>query len=417
MKRNLILTTLLSLLLVIAYFAYEKPTHPQTSLGEAKALMNFSNLGELKSFKNNLVSIIVKDQQYFIGNPSNQHLADKKNVDLFLNYLGNLHHKTIIDSGERSDFIPNDNNQIIFQFENEKLVFTLGEKLQFSPEYYLELKRNNKSLIVLVEDKNIPDGVYQKEDSHNHDLNYRQILSLMNLDQQFFEDKKVFRKLPHLNVSRIELTNFRGHSYVVDFKNKTTKPPKPSYLKMDDHNIIRFMESLEKLRAKKIITNKSLPDLKQKLSEMVVISHDNRKITLSLFNKYKDRAGYFLVNDHDPFIFEMQRADCEFLFKKVDHYWNLRFTTNLEQTISINNKTFQSNDQRIQKITNLLKSRAMLMKEVDIKNEGYQYLYQLRNNDQTFKFFHKDEEILITIDGKSGLLYYGGKDFPLKIEK
>ena len=319
MKRNLILLSLLSFLLITTYYLYEKPTLHKVSKNDSKSLMDFKDLGELKSFRNNNISISIKNGRYYIGDPKNNYLAEKKNIELFLNYLGNLHHKKIITEGKREEFIPLNANQLVFTFENESLIFTLGRKLDFSPEYYLELKRKNKSLIVLVEDKNIPEGVYQKEDSHNHDLNYRQILTLMNLDSKFFEDKKVFRLIDNMNINQVNLTNFRGSSYKINLNKNTTTPKIPKVLNINSKAVFNLREELEKLKSKKLIRNYDKKQLSQKLAEIKVSLKSSQVVSLSLFNKYKNKPGYYLQNSQDYFVFEMQRSDCEFFFRRIYH--------------------------------------------------------------------------------------------------
>lgn len=416
MKRNLFLLSLTSLLLIIIYFQYEKPEQSE-AIHKESSLLNYSDLGELNSFQTKSTRITFHDGRPYVGEADDQHFADPKTVDMFLNYLKNLHHKKVIKEGDRNDYIKNNDFQLIFNFEQENLIFTLGEKLSFSAEYYMEVKRGNKSIIVLVSDKNIPEGVYQKEDSHNHDLNYRQILSLISMDKTFFEDKRIFRKREEIDIISTTLINFRGASFSINFKDLTTSPSVPSQLSLNVNSIKILTHSLKNLRAKKIITEYHPQKLSQRLAQMKVELKDQSMLELSLYNKYLDKPGYYIVNSEDKMLFSLERSHCEFFFQRLHDYWNLKFLDKISTPFEIEGESFSKDNPKIHPLKKMLTSQGIKWWQGDLNKENYKYLYQVKVNNEVYKLYHRAEEILITMDGTSGPLYYKDKNFPLKVSE
>lgn len=345
MKNNVILLIISIGLGFFTYYYQELGDRTrEVEVEKAQEILNFQAMGEVRSFSLPHVKIRYGDNSYFLD-PANEEV-DVARVNKFLEQISYVKVKRIIDYSEvnkRSDFITNDELKMTFTFENGSASFILGEKLNFSRDFYLEVEKTingkTKKQLVVAFNSEVLDQVYAKEEAHRSDHQFNRFKSLYYLSEAFFRDHRIFG--PWMNskwsLQRIYIDNNRnvGHSLLLD--KRKTNPAIPNFLELDIKAVQKFEKEFAVLEASKVITfnNEELLSGDKRFAMVIVSSTKGT----SRFSLYKDLnselRGHYIVFPDRKLLYEITKEQADLFKGSVQRFWKLQAWNSLPNELKI----------------------------------------------------------------------------------
>ncbi|MCR9203456.1 MAG: hypothetical protein NXH75_02695 [Halobacteriovoraceae bacterium] len=329
MNKNLILFLIAIGLGVFTYFFQEIPDRKEYKEKQLRgALLDPVALGELKGIILPEVEIAKQGEQYLLLKTGE--LVDSRKIDWFMNILSKIKMRRVLPKSEwkekeRELFFPNDSEKMIFAFQNGKVSFLLGSKLEFDRSFYMEVEDGEKvSRVIAFDDGNL-DAVYNEGDGHRSDHYYRRFQSLFYLKADFFRDYRIFRHWMNKKWSLLEVTidNKRNRKFSLNFPEGRTEPNPPFFLSSNLELMGEIEKKLVAIEGKEFVEKRDADFEKEPMATMVVNSTVG-EVTLRLLKSKRDKQSYFLESTLDKNIYKIEKKHTPIFFKNVQEFWNLK---------------------------------------------------------------------------------------------
>lgn len=329
MKKNLILFLIAVGLGLLTYFYQELPDRKEVEEKEKRgALLDPEALGELKGIGLPEVKITKQGEQYLL--PLTGELVDERKIEWFMNILSKIKMRRLLPdenwtASKRKEFFPSDEERMEFIFQNGRVTFLLGKKLEFDRSFYIEVDDGKKVSRVVAIDSGVMDAVYDKEAGHRADHYYRRFQSLFYLKPDFFRDYRIFRHWMNKKWSFLEvnLDNRRNIAFSVNFKEAKTNPSTPFFLGGNLTAMRRFEELLAKLEGKSFALEMNKDFENEPLAKMVVNS-TRGEARFTLLKSKRDKAAYFLKSSLDNNIYRIEKEHADLFLLNVQDFWDLK---------------------------------------------------------------------------------------------
>ena len=327
MKRNLILLALAIGLGSFTYYYQELGDRQEREEEKHKGmLLDPAVLGELKAFRLPEVDITKQGDQYLF--PDSGGLADERKVDWFFSILSGIRAKRIIpkekwEQSKRSEFFPNDNEEMTFIFENGQVTFLLGKKLEFDRSFYIEVKNGEKVSHVVAFDSGPLDTAYEKKEGHRADHHFRRFQSLFYLSKDFFRDYRFFRHWMHKKWSLLEVAvdSTRNIAYSINFPEGQTSPKVPFFLSLKTEVVLAFEKRVVHLEGKSFAAKEDQNFFEEPLSTMKINSTLGAA-TLTLLRSKRDKKAHFIKSSLDEFFYKIDEKTAKVLFLNIQDFWS-----------------------------------------------------------------------------------------------
>lgn len=355
MSKNLVLFLSCVALGTFTYFYQEIGEREERKEKEiSEEILNFKAMGELRGFQLPSVEVEYAKDKYYLKESGDE--IDPSRVNKFLGQLSFVKVRRVLEKKEvekRSNFIPTDEFKMAFTFENGTATFTLGDKLGFSRDFYLEVEKEirgkvSKQIIVAFNSE-VVDEVYAKEIAHKSDHLYRRFKSLYYLSEEFFRDHRIFGQWmdSKWSLQRVYIDNNRtkGHSVLLDKRN--TNPKCPSFLSFDLKKAQEFEKALANLSAKRIVAfnNPKILD-NEKREAMIIVSSTKGNTRFNLYKDLnQDLKGYFIAFADKNLLYEITDEQAGLFLGSVEKYWKMNLWDEMNRpkslSISFNGKSYK----------------------------------------------------------------------------
>lgn len=439
MRRNLILLFLAIGLGSFTYYYQELGDRQEREDEKNKGmLLDPTILGELKAFRLPEVDITKQGDQYLF--PDSGELADERKVDWFFSILSGIRSKRIIskekwEESKRSEFFPNDNEEMTFIFENGRVTFLLGKKLEFDRSFYIEVKNGDKVSQVVAFDSGPLDTVYEKQDGHRADHHFRRFQSLFYLSKEFFRDYRFFRHWMNKKWSLLEVAvdSNRNIAYSIDFPKAKTSPKVPFFLSLKKDVVLAFEKRIALLEGKSYAAKEDQDFFEEPLSTMKINSTLGAA-TLTLLRSKRDKEAYFIKSSLDEFIYKIDEKTAKVLFLNIQDFWSkkiwqerpsevtFKFPDRKEQTVSFkyNDGAFRASQGAkhlpFKKFIDFFSKPALYWSAGESLKDGFIHQFTVDWGKGPFFLMIRSGEILLYHkESKQGLIYSmeGLPPFPL----
>jgi hypothetical protein len=216
--------------------------------------------------------------------------------------------------------------KMTFKFEKGEATFTLGKKLDYDQSFYMEVTKENKSEIVIVNDESPDPGMYESDEAYKRsDAKYKRLEVLFLLTNKYFYDTRVFKDFNYsqdkINFKKIIISTFRNKKFEINFENQTTIPAPPGNIRYFEDNWVSFHRFLSKLEGKSLYYPANPKLLDEVLSQFEITDRDNRSYNLQVYKKYSEENGYFLKSSLDNIIYQLRPEDAQYFFTNVQDFW------------------------------------------------------------------------------------------------
>lgn len=301
-------------------------------LAKKTALLDMEKLGDISAISGVKLNF-EKRGEYYHDKENNLRLS-KDRLAEFVTILSSQKVRTFLNQDEVNKvgvafYIPDPTMKMTFKFEKGEVTFTLGKKLDYDQSFYMQVTRDNKSQIVIVNDESPDPGVYQNDEEYKKsDAKYKRLEVVFLLTNKYFYDTRVFKDFNYgmekVNFKTINIATFRNKKYTVNFENSTTNPAPPKGVGYFEENWVSFLQFLTKLEGKSLYYPAEPGKLDEVLSQFEVKDRENRLYTLEVYKKYGDENGYFLKSSLDNIIYQLKPEDAQYFFVNVQDFWEKR---------------------------------------------------------------------------------------------
>jgi hypothetical protein len=330
-NKNLLLLLLLIIGIALTYWFEEKGTADKRN--EAKthySILDARELGDLKAIRSIKLNMKKAGEAYTAAD-NNLELSTKK-VNEFFAILAGLKTKNSISNSDvskvgRKFYIADENMKMNFQFRNGELEFILGNKLDYDQSFYMEITRNGKRQMFVVNDESPDPGVYTNEKEYNKSAaKYKRLKMIFMLTNVYFYETRVLKNMNYsdqkINFKKIDISTFRNKKFQIDFEKTMTSPAIPTGLHYDEENWIAFHKMLSNLEGKTIFYPVKDSNLDEVLSRFEVTDREGATYTLDVYKKYGSLLGYFLKSSlSKDKLYELKSEDALYFFVNVQDFW------------------------------------------------------------------------------------------------
>lgn len=333
-NKNVLLFLVLILLLVGTYIFEERGTiNKKFETDRASQLLDTQKMGDLVSIKANTINLVKRGE--FFYDPANNIVVSDLRLDEYFTILSSL--RTIksipqeeIQKAGLNQFIPENAPSIEFGFDKGFLKFTLGAKVQFDQSFYMQVTKENREEVYLVQDISADPGAYQsEEDYRTSDVKYKRVLYLFYLTNKYFYDTQIFRGLDYkedkINFDEMAISTFRNKKFLLDFKKTQTLPIPPKSVGYFEDNWISFHQFLTNLEGKEIIYPFEKKQLDEVVSHFEIKDRTGKKIDLLLYKTYQKKPGYYLTTSLSDYLYEIDGKVAQHFFVNIQDFWNKKF--------------------------------------------------------------------------------------------
>lgn len=338
--KNLSLLTVLILAITATYFFEERAgKKDKAALDKKLSLVDVDRLGDITAIEGIKLSFEKRGADYY-AKENNLKLSSAR-LDEFFTILSGLRIKSVLDQTEvekvgKTQYIPDPTMKMTFKFEKGELTFVLGKKLDYDQSFYMEVIRDGRSQVVVVNDESPDPGVYQNDDEYKKsDAKYNRLQMVFLLTNKYFYDTRIFKEMNYeqekINFREISISTFRNRRFTLNFKDSVTFPPAPKVLGYFEQNWVSFHQVLSKLEGKEIYFPAEPHLLKEPLSRFEVTDREERKYTLDVYKKYGEENGYFLKSSLDNIVYRLKPEDAQYFFVNVQDFWNKKIAPDGKQ--------------------------------------------------------------------------------------
>lgn len=348
MKKNLILLGVLIGLLTLTYFVYEVGEHEEKIKEVQKEqLFQPEELGEIKSLKNNVVTLIKEGQHFYTQEP--KLLVDQRKVEHVFEILTGVRSIRTLRENELSPeqmtkMFPKTKYKLIFEFERGRLEFLFGNKLQFDQTFYLQLTWSpadgpKEIKTVIARDVSLEKGMYSKENHHLSDRKYNRLLTIIFLDAEFFYESRLFPELSEGFFRQVSVTSRSNRPFTLNFDSqKTTPAPFSEELAYQNEKIKNFQRELSKLEAARVAPSSLNVSSQNSSAQLVVtVKHEDskeRQIDLKVYRSSEDKDIFWVKrgDEEQTFVFEERPG---VFYSHVQDFWDKTPKLNLQSDFVI----------------------------------------------------------------------------------
>ena len=331
MKKNIFLFLGLVLLLGITYIVHERggELNEKAHL-EKHQLFNPEKLGEILVFSNG-VATLERTETGFVT--TNQKIkVDQRKFDSAMEILAPIQAKRFLVNEELEDLqfnlaFPHLNYKFSFKFERGEVEYLIGEKLQFSQDFYMRVKwrydgEEEVVKTVIATDVSPTEGVYSQETFHLSDRKYVRLLSLVFLDEEFFADTRLIPNLDSNSLLSLTLENMHNRAFEIDFqKNEVT--PKPFDPLISNLNEIQSLKTLlVNLSGDRLISEFEKAELGDIIATMKINLQDQKPVELKLYQNYKSHGEMVATSSLVTGLFPIKPAEANVFLRGHQFYWD-----------------------------------------------------------------------------------------------
>jgi len=177
-------------LVSLAYWWEEKGAKDNFSGTKEVSIYDAKKLGTLEKISFTSFSIKVEKEEFFLENGQK---LDKKKVEKLLSALSDINIRRELKSDNIESYIK-EKKSLSFSFEHGVLHFYLGEKLEYSREFYMlvkmEIRGKKSQRLVIAYDRKPAEGIYFEKDEKTTPLPYKRFRSWFFKDKIYFEKDK-----------------------------------------------------------------------------------------------------------------------------------------------------------------------------------------------------------------------------------
>ncbi len=450
--KNLFLFLILVLALGVTYFFEERGNLNAQKLESQKTeILNAEKLGELQGVKGLKLDIMKKGELYY--SRDNQLPLAPARLAEFFKILSGVKVNTFLKPEDiakvgRSFYIPDDAMKLTFLFDKGEISFSLGKKLEFDQTFYMEVTKEGKTQIVIARDDSPDPGVYQNDkDYQRSDAKFKRLQIIFMLTNLYFYDTRIFKDFytdeKAINFDEITISTFRNKKYSINFKDTSTTPAAPKSLGYFEENWISFHKALTNLSGRTIISPYEPSALSEILSQLEINDRQRRKITLSVYKKFGDQNGYFLMSSLDKSLYVLKPEEARYFFVNVQDFWNKRiipqdrefklgisFFDNKNDEVTISDKELfkvTSTNSKIhprslefKKLLDFLKMEGDHVSEMTEKPSEIlkKNIMRLSFDNRALSVILEDNDaVLVDIDQKIKIHHYVGATLPFSIKR
>jgi hypothetical protein len=408
-KINLLLFGILILLLIFTYFFEEKSQSQKREQERLETeIFSFSKFGEIEKLTLGQQEIILVQGKYYLSKGDLKRPLDEAMMSHIFDSLSQIRTRRILTEDETknlaySTYQAQEGFSFSFKFTKEKdvFVFTLGEKLSFSKDFYMSLFHKGKRKVMLAYNDIPLSNVHTHEDATLSSEPYQKIKTLLYLDPTMLIDKSLFLKSSDwLSCEEIELKRKGQRPFVVRPNVGVTHPPIHSSLNYNVELMKEWRKVVSSLRANEI--KEEYPIKEEAQAELTC----DGKLKLKIF---RQENKFLAVHSLGKEVFFLSENVRELFFINEQIFWQLSpiidwsealFSTQKPQALPLFVKDFVSKgadfvhkpdkfDQRDDKILATLKSKDMTL---HFTSRGSDIIMKDEKNQIWFFYLQKLEE-------------------------
>lgn len=317
MKKNLLLVSILSALILFAYL-WEQKGIKKDVLTKEKVQKIFDvdtkSLVEL-TIKN--TKVINTNGAWIIGELN--YPADINKINFIIKTLSGISSISRIDDKSDTEqfFVHQDHSFRVKNFEGE-IGFRLGDISPVTGYFYIEKFENGKKELFLAKDTNAYDGIY-KDDLEAEFRKYLAFKNIITMKPMQLISQNLIPSLKIVDVTKVEIDNKANRWFQVDFLQEKTKPSILKSLKYK--NLYKVIGQLwNKVKVTKIVAlGKNI--VSEQMSK-IIFTTKNTNFVITLFGKFNGATGYFAVLDGEDKVFVIDEGSKDFFFANVQKFWH-----------------------------------------------------------------------------------------------
>lgn len=432
MKRNLILTGILALLLFLTWLWQERGEQLKQELSHKQEQVFDPSLGGgLKSIALPNVELFLKDDQFYVG--EKQIPADALRVkELFEAFDGLAAIRTLTaDETALLDmnlaFVPEESLTIVLKTnDGNETKFVLGSRLPADQgRFYAKLGDK----VVILHDRRPLENAYQKE--NEGELKANRLRAVFSLKADFFYDTQLITSA--FEIESVSFDNRYARPYQVFFSEIKTNPPVMTSVGYDENEFLAWKQAAQNLKAKSMQLSFNEKSLSNYRGQVKLQSKSGEVIEWSLFGKYGPMEGDFVITNQNKNLYELGNNDAGLFFQNMQDFWQLTLFHRLRQlkfsdgkdtlavefnnentfSVSVAPKTYEPRTDRLAVFYNMLTERAFYISALEdtlVKNLKDGFVIQSGPRSLDFK---ENTQEWVIVDRANGLAYhYRKKDFP-----
>jgi hypothetical protein len=420
-KKNLILLSICVGLSIATYIFQEVgDINREKQEVERDQLFDVSLLGEIKEINTAKVKLVNNGTSYTIFN--SQKNVDERKLQVFFDSIAGIRIQRIIEEEEIKEknistyFTTQGSSleRLTFKFEKSQIDFFLGRKLEFDQSFYMKIIHDGKTKYIIAYDSKALETAVEKETFHRNDMKYRRFQSIFYLNDDFFEDYRIFSKwmTSEWSFQSLKSKSKRNAAFKLNFTNGETSPMRPYYL---SGNVARIKEFEQRLAL-----------MEGSLSLIRLTGNKKHKLTLDLVSTkgeiildiYLDKNDYWLKTSLNEAFIKIKKEDALLLLGSVQQFWNLNVLKDDTKSVKVifnNNSYITQNDD----LLNFFKMKAKYSVSSEYLGPKYKTVMRIDFGHGPFDIIKGGNEILL-VDKKNfqALVYNikGVKLFPIKEE-
>lgn len=331
MKKNLLLFLGLVLLLGVTYLVHEKGEEiNKEAYLEKHQLFNPEKLGAILKFSNAVASL-EKTETGFIT--TNQKIkVDQRKFDSAMEILAPIQAKRFLVNEELEDLqfnlaFPHLNYKFSFKFERGEVEYLIGEKLQFSQDFYMRVKwryegEDEVVKTVIATDVSPSEGVYSQDTYHLSDRKYVRLLSLVFLDEEFFADTRLIPNLDPNSLMSFSLENMHNRPFEIDFNANQVKPGPFDDLKPNLAEIEALKKLLVNLSSDRLLRDYEASGLGDLIATMKLKLKNQDPVELKLYQNYKSHGEMVATSSLVKGLLPLKPTEANVFLRGHQFYWD-----------------------------------------------------------------------------------------------
>lgn len=418
MKKNLVLLCVCAGLSIgIYYFQEVGDLEKKEARIKRDQLFDPSSLGEIQEISTAQVRLVNSDNGYKIHNSEKN--VDERKLQVFFDAIAGIRIQRVIEKEEIKEknietyFTTQGSSleRLVFKFEKSKIEFYLGRKLEFDQSFYMKVIHNDKIKYLIAFDSKALETAVAKESYHRNDMKYRRFQSLFYLNDDFFEDYRVFSHwmTSEWSFKLLKSDSKRNAAFELNFVNGSTAPKRPYFL---SGNVEAIKEYEKRLALMEGVLSTVRLSGKQKEKAKIILTSTKGEATLDI---YLDQNEYWLKSSLQPLFIKIKKEDALLLLGSVQEFWNLRaFEKDIEKVkVAFGQNEYET---RNTDLINFFKNEAKYWVSSEYLGPKYKTLMSVDFGYGMFNIIKGEHEILLVDKKNFQALAYSTKSaklFPL----
>jgi hypothetical protein len=319
------------LLFLITYIKIELPQRKLAeSIKKEQQLFDEDQLGAMKSLKLPNVIFHFTTDGVLLGEERIE--TDPERLEILFNLLDSLVVSRRLDSFNVNEpllnsYLGDHPVSLSFEFENDKLEFRIGKKLDYEDGFYVFLvKSGSPAGSLLVVNDTTPQTSPLPEDVFRlNPYKYEKALRTVELPAHFFENKFIFNSKMLGQTQTVSFSNWRNRAFSLNLVQRATLPPAYPGIKYYDPAINDYLGNLLKLKAKIIFYQIDVKLLKNKMADVNLGGEVEAAEKIQIFNNYGSLDGIFVWTSFKPDrLYEIDHSVEKILMPNLQDFWDRR---------------------------------------------------------------------------------------------